>query len=108
MPQKPKRPVISSVVSRRQETATDINMLALVGPALSSEQCPRIDAMRKITRTFSFLVLLEDILGFDDFTVWLERRTELLGGDAPLDRLNRRQWKMMGDFLDDILTGVPT
>lgn len=111
----PKRESSPSTPQRRRGTVADINTLANMRPALRIKhtgEFPDLNAMRswkgkrKITRTVLLLVLLERVLSHDEFTRWIERPNQLLGSDAPIDLLNRRQWRMMGDFLDDFLTGA--
>lgn len=63
---------------------------------------------RAPTRAILLLVLLEKSLGYAGLRSWLETHNPNLAGKAPLDLMTGRKWVILGDFLDDILTGSPT
>ncbi len=63
---------------------------------------------RAPTRAILLLALLEKSIGYAGLRSWLETRNPNLAGKAPLELMAGRKWVILGDFLDDILTGSPT
>ena len=69
---------------------------------------PDADALQPMLAVFERVARLRLRVSDDDFRKWLRIPNQLLGGKRPLDLLADRQWQVLADFVDDMLTGSPT
>jgi hypothetical protein len=63
---------------------------------------------RAVTRTILLLTILENSIGRDALTGWLQRSNPNLGDQAPVDLMRADRWVVLADFVDDMLTGSTT
>ena len=60
---------------------------------------------RAVVRTMLLLAFFDRGLRHGVLIGWLERPNPRLNGDAPSDLIERGQWKIPGDWLDEMLSG---
>jgi len=61
-----------------------------------------------ITRTILLLVVLEKLIGPADLKGWLQAPNPNLDGHTPVNLMDKGQWSVLADFIDDMLSGSPT
>ena len=72
---------------------------------------PDFEAMRRwrgkrvIVRAMVLLAFFGQSLGSGWLRPWLERPNPQLNGELPIDLITKGQWKILGDLVDDMLTG---
>lgn len=62
---------------------------------------------RAITRTIFLLVCLDQLLVPGGLQDWLDRRRSDLDGESPVGLIERGEWTVLADLVDDMLTGAP-
>lgn len=69
---------------------------------------PEAETLQDIFGFFERIARLRLNISDEDFRKWLRIPNALLDGKRPLDLLAHKQWQVLADFVDDLLTGSPT